>query len=101
MNYPSNECGECSVWLALGESEGISRAQAISEHCSKCELYKQHRYLRHIPTQCCYEILDEYDTIEICGVRLRPVVDEVVFWEYTDKYVEKVITPSDPYANNR
>lgn len=58
---------------------------------------KQVKYLKHIPTQCCYEILDEDGTIEICGARMQPKVDGEIFWEYTNEYVEKVVAPSNPF----
>ena len=59
------------------------------------------KYIKHIPTQCCYELEADGKTIEICGCRMQPVVDGEIFWEYTDEYVEKVVVPSDPYANHR
>ena len=59
----------------------------------------EYKYLRHIPTQCCYEILDD-GTIDICGARIQPEVDGKIFWEYTDKYEEKVVVPSNPYAKH-
>ena len=36
---PNNHCGECVIWLALGEEGGISREDAIENHCSKCSVY--------------------------------------------------------------
>lgn len=56
----------------------------------------KHKYIRHIPTQCCYELESDGKTIEICGCRMQPEVDGKIFWEYTDEYVEKVIVPVDP-----
>ena len=37
---PNNHCGECPVWLALGEEGGIPYEEAIEKHCSKCSVYK-------------------------------------------------------------
>jgi hypothetical protein len=59
------------------------------------------QYIKHIPTQCCYELGPDGKTIEICDCRMQPVVDGKIFWEYTDEYIEKVIAPSDPYANHK
>ena len=61
----------------------------------------EHRYIKHIPSQCCYKLEDDGKTIEISGVRMQPIVDGKTFWEYTDEYVEKVAVASDPYANHR
>ena len=54
------------------------------------------KYVRHIPTQCCYEIDDE-GIVRICGAELHPEIDGSVFWEYVDQYIEKVVTPSNPF----
>lgn len=59
------------------------------------------QYIKHIPTQCCYELGPDGKTIEIRGCRMQPIVDGKIFWEYTDEYIEKVIAPSDPYANHK
>ena len=37
---PDNNCGECIVWLALGEDGGITREEAIEKHCYKCQVFK-------------------------------------------------------------
>lgn len=37
--YPSNYCGECPIWLAIDEPEGIPKKEAIDKYCSKCDLY--------------------------------------------------------------
>ena len=58
----------------------------------------EHKYIKHIPTQCCYELEADGKTIEICGCRIQPKIDGKVFWEYTDEYVEKVVVPVDPFA---
>jgi hypothetical protein len=60
----------------------------------------EHKYIKHISTQCCYELQADGKTVEICGCRLQPTVDGIL-WEYTDTYTDKVIIPSDPYANHR
>ena len=57
----------------------------------------EYKYLKHIPTQCCYEILDEEGTICICGAYMKPNVDGKIFWEYTNEYIEKKIEASDPF----
>ena len=59
------------------------------------------KYLKHIPTQCCYPLEEDGKTIVICGARLQPNVDGKIFWEYTDTYIEKIATPSDPYGGSR
>jgi hypothetical protein len=51
------------------------------------------KYIKHIPTQCCYELGPDGKTITICGCRMQPVVDGKPFWEYTDEYTEKVVAP--------
>lgn len=55
------------------------------------------KYIKHIPTQCCYELGPDGKTVEICGCLMQPVVDGKIFWEYTDEYAEKVVVPSNPY----
>lgn len=57
------------------------------------------KYLKHIPTQCCYKLEPDGKTINFCGCIIQPKVDGKIFWEYTDTYVEKIPVPSDPYAN--
>lgn len=37
--YPSKYCGECHIWLALDEPEGITTKEAIEKYCSKCDIY--------------------------------------------------------------
>ena len=54
------------------------------------------KYVRHIPTQCCYEISED-GTVLICGAELHPVIDGKIFWEYVDHYMEKVVKPSDTF----
>ena len=39
QDYPSNYCGECPIWLAFDEPEGIPAKDAIEKYCSKCDLY--------------------------------------------------------------
>lgn len=55
------------------------------------------KIVKHIPTQCCYYTEDDGKTVIICGCVMQPVIDGKIFWEYVDKYEEKVIKPSDPY----
>lgn len=62
---------------------------------------KMPKYVMHIPTGCCYPLEPDGKTVIICGACLTPEIDGKVFWRYTDKFVEKVPTPSDPYANHR
>ena len=59
------------------------------------------KYVKHIPTQCCYPLEADGKTIIICGAPIVPKVDGKVFWEYVDEYTEKIVKPSDPYANHR
>ena len=59
----------------------------------------EYKYVKHLATQCCYELQEDGKTIEICGCVMQPKVDGK-FWEYTESYVEKVIRPTDPYANH-
>ena len=61
----------------------------------------EYKYVKHIPTQCCYKLESDGKTIEICGCRIQPEIDGKIFWEYTDEYVEKIVVASDPYANHR
>ena len=101
MSYPNNQCGSCSVWLACGEPEGVSRMRAISEYCSKCKLFNNQKFVRHIPTQCCYPLEDDDKTVIICGAHMTPEVDGKIFWEYVDAYVEKIVVPVDPFEAAR
>jgi hypothetical protein len=54
----------------------------------------EYKYLKHIPTQCCYPLEPDGKTIIICGAKLTPVVDGKIFWEYTNEFVEKIPQPS-------
>ena len=100
MSYPSNKCGECPAWLSIGESEGVIKEKTISDYCINCKVFLSQKFVKHIPTQCCYPLEDDGKTVVICGARLAPEIDNK-FWEYTDKYVVKMPTPSDPYAKYR
>ena len=60
-----------------------------------------YKYLKHIPTQCCYKLEEDGKTIEICGCKMRPKVDGKIFWEYVDTFTEKVIVPTNPYKTNK
>ena len=55
------------------------------------------KILKHIPTQCCYYTEEDGKTVIICGCVMQPTIDGKIFWEYVDKYEEKIIRPSDPY----
>ena len=33
---PNNNCGWCSIWLAMDEEGGISREEAIKKYCNFC-----------------------------------------------------------------
>ena len=59
------------------------------------------KFVKHIPTQCCYKLEEDGKTVIISGARIEPKIDGKIFWEYVDNYVEKIIVPSDPYANHR
>ena len=59
------------------------------------------KIVRHIPTQCCYYTEEDGKTVIINGCIMTPEIDGKIFWEYVDKYVEKVIKPSNPYANHK
>ena len=61
----------------------------------------EHKYVRHIPTQCCYKLEDDGKTVIICGAHLTPEIDGKIFWEYTDEFNEKIVVASDPYANHK
>lgn len=58
------------------------------------------KIVRHIPTQCCYYTEDDGETVIICGCSLKPKIDGKIFWEYTDRFIEKEIKPSDPYIKH-
>ena len=36
---PNNNCGECHIWLAVGEIGGPTLEEARRDHCSKCDLW--------------------------------------------------------------
>ena len=59
------------------------------------------KIIRHIPTQCCYYTEDDGETVIICGCSLKPKIDGKIFWEYVDKYTEKVVQPVDPFATHK
>ena len=56
------------------------------------------KFVKHIPSGCCYPLEDDGKTVIICGARLTPEIDGNIFWEYVDEYIEKIVIPSDPYA---
>lgn len=58
----------------------------------------EYKYLKHIPTQCCYPLEPDGKTIIICGAKLTPVVDGKIFWEYANEYTEKVPEPADMFS---
>ena len=101
MSYPNNECGECPVWLAIGEECGTSWRDAIAKYCTKCKIFTNQKFVRHIPTRCCYPLEDDGKTVIIAGTYLTPKIDGEVFWEYVDRYIPKIVVPSDPYANHK
>ena len=91
---PNNHCGECPVWLAIE----LDNFDELSEkHCKKCFAAQ---YVVHIPTGCCYPLEPEGKTVIICGAHLTPKIDGKVFWRYSDVFVEKIVKPSDPFANH-
>lgn len=98
MSYPSNECGECPVWLAMDEMEGNPRFECIGKYCTKCKIFNAQKFVKHIPTQCCYALEADGKTVIICGASFIPAIDNK-FWEYVDKYTVKIPTPVDPYHN--
>ncbi len=57
----------------------------------------EYKYLKHIPTQCCYPLESDGKTVIISGAHITPDVDGKIFWEYTNEYVEKVAKPSNPF----
>jgi hypothetical protein len=38
-------------------------------------------------------------TVIICGAHLTPKIDGK-FWEYVDRYIEKIAQPSDPFGGH-
>ena len=58
------------------------------------------KIVRHITTDCCFYTEEDGKTVIICGVRLTPELDGK-FWEEVDKFIEKEIVPSNPYAANK
>ena len=102
MSYPNNECGECEVWLNLGECNVLPDIRtAIDKHCKNCKVFLNQKFVRHIPSQCCYPIEEDGKTVIIAGARLTPEIDGKIFWEYVDEYTPKIVVPSDPYANHK
>ena len=99
MVYPNNNCGECPIWLAMPDNYYQSK-KVIDTHCINCKLFQNQRFVRHIPTQCCYAI-EEDGSVLVGNCTITPKIDGKIFWEYVDAYVPKTITPSDPYANHR
>ena len=87
--YPNNYCGECPVFLEGANSD---------ELCAACP--SRPLYVIHIPSGCCYPLEPDGKTVIICGAHLTPEIDGKVFWRYSRKYVEKVVVPTDPFANH-
>ena len=98
MSYPNNDCGECAGWLAFGE---INKEKLVRTYCMNCKIFKEQRFIRHIPSGCCYPLEEDNKTVIICGAYLTPNIDGKVFWEYTDKYEQKVLTPSNPHHSTK
>ena len=38
---PNNNCGECGIWLAFDEPEGLTAEEAFEKYCSKCEVWRE------------------------------------------------------------
>lgn len=93
MSYPNNDCGECVGWLAFGE---VNKEKLIRTYCMDCKLFKKQRFIRHIPSGCCYPLEDDGKTITICGANFTPTIEGIV-WEYTDKFTYKEIKPINPF----
>lgn len=98
MSYPNNNCGECPAWLGMSPLD-FPINPTINNVCITCKLFTEQKFVKHIPTQCCYPLEDDGKTVIICGAKLTPEIDGKIFWKYVDKYERKVFTPSDPYAN--
>ena len=58
----------------------------------------EYKYIKHIPTQCCYPLEADGKTVIISGAHLTPEVDGKVFWEYTNEYTEKVPEPTNMFS---
>lgn len=97
MAYPNNKCGECSAWLSV--ETRYDKEKIIHTDCQHCPLFSTQQFVRHIPSQCCYPLEADGKTVIICGARLTPKVDGK-FWEYVDRYIEKVTQPSDPFRRD-
>ena len=98
MAYPNNYCGECPVWLAQGDMEGFALYESMANYCTKCHLFTNQQFIRHIPSGAVYPLEPDGKTVIICGADLSPTPDGV-FWEYTDKYEYHRPIPVDPYHN--
>lgn len=94
-SLPSNWCGECPVWLAMGEMESLPIYDTIGTYCVKCKAFNAQKFVQHIPTQCCYPLELDGKTIMICGAPVVPEIDDK-FWRYVDHYIHKAIVPVDP-----
>lgn len=55
------------------------------------------KYVIHIPTGSCYPLEPDGETVIISGVHIKPKIDGEVFWKYSDVFVKKIITPTDPF----
>ena len=95
-SLPSNWCGECPVWLAQGDMEGLAIYESMATYCTKCHLFTNQQFIRHIPSGAVYPLEPDGKTIIICGADLSPTPDGV-FWEYVDKYEYRRPVPVDPY----
>lgn len=56
------------------------------------------KYVMHIPTQCCYTLEPDGETVVISGARLKIRVDGEIFWKYVDAPIEKKVVATDPFA---
>lgn len=98
MAYPNNECGECSAWLSADTNN--DKDKIIHTDCQYCPLFSTQQFVRHIPSQCCYPLEADGKTVIICGAHLTPKIDGKIFWEYVDRYIEKIAQPSDPFRRD-
>ncbi|MBO5711427.1 MAG: hypothetical protein J6R47_01180 [Acholeplasmatales bacterium] len=94
MSYPNNNCGECPVWLAMDTLN--DKIELTGKCCTKCKIFTEQRFIRHIPSKTCYPLEPDGETVIICGCILKPIIDGDIFWEYVDSYYYKPPTPVDP-----
>ena len=88
MNLPNYECGECSVWLAVGNSEGYT--DAVEQHCSKCGLYREEAH--DMLCACIDGMLKRYgedSQVDVCIEEMSELTKALIKARRSRRYVRE------------